>query len=226
METVSVYPLGSFGQNFAYSVYQAILVDRRTRCRCYQCSKSSINLHILQWQSRCFCSMNTVSKYESILLGMDHWRWNHQFLLWIKRFYNISHFFTLYLTTRLLTLRSSTSGYILYTFRPTSLTATAETSNLEDINIIICIRANFLYIASAGLHRLHRFDTLEHWWICMPFILFYDSCLEVNIYPQNGYYLYVWNTYFSLQRWRSGKQRLCYTTTWVWNILITSAEIC
>ena len=56
------------------------------------------------------------------LTGMDHWRCNGQFLLWIKRFYIISYFFALSLTTPLLPLRLSTSGYILYTFLLTWLT--------------------------------------------------------------------------------------------------------
>ena len=31
------------------------------------------------------------AQYETILLGMDYWWCNGQFLLWIKRFYNTSH---------------------------------------------------------------------------------------------------------------------------------------
>ena len=52
-------------------------------------------------------------------------------------------------------------------------TATAETSKLEDIVIIICIRANFLGLtASAVLDRPDRSDTLEHCIICVSFILY------------------------------------------------------
>ena len=99
------------------------------------------------------------AKHEIVFLGMaHHWWCNGQFLLWIKRFYIISHFSALYLTTRLLTLRLSTSGYVLYTFCPilTWLTRLLQkrpswkTSTL----LYIFVRTFLVCTVSAALDRL------------------------------------------------------------------------
>ena len=88
-------------------------------------------------------------KHETIFKGKDHWRCNDQFLLWIKRFYIISNFFVLYLTTPQI---EHIWVHLAYIPPDMANTTTTETSVLEDIDIIICIRANFL-----GLYNISSF---------------------------------------------------------------------
>ena len=127
-------------------------MDRQTQGGCDQCRESSVNPHILQWRLLCFYSMTTVSKYEAILLGMDwHLLCNDQFLLSIKRFYIVFSFLCS-LPDRSITHAQIKHIWVYLVYIPLDMadTAATETPKLEDINIIICIRANFLGLYSIG----------------------------------------------------------------------------
>ena len=146
MSTGTGYPIPVDELGFPFNdLLQGIQMDRRTQGGCGQWWESSANLHMLQWQSQCFYSMTTVSKYETILLGMDHWWCNGQFLLWIKRF--LHHFlFLCSFPDNSITPTQIKHIWVYLVYIPPNMadTAIAETSKLDDINIIICIRANFL----------------------------------------------------------------------------------
>ena len=98
--------------------------------------------------------------------------------------------------------------------------ATTETSKLEDIDIIICIRANFLGLYSVGSSwwSLDRSDTLEHCLICVSFNYFYMISVLKFIFTQEQTLFVRLKSFFFLQCWRSGKLCLYHDPTkWVWN---------
>ena len=143
--------------------------------------------------------MSTVSKKWDHLTGEDHWRCNGQFLLWIKRFDVISDSLALCLTTRLLTLRLSTSGYIFCTFRSIWLTRLLQKrpswKRSTLLYVFVRILLDFLQHRQFLIRLDTRSDTSEHWITCVSFICLYDYHPEVCLHLQNNYCLWVWDPY-------------------------------
>ena len=117
---------------------------------------------------------------------MDHWRRDGQFLPWIKRFYIIWFLCSFPHNPITHAQIKHIWVYPVYILPDMADMATTETSKLEDIDIIICIRANFLGLYSVGSSwwSLDRSDTLEHCLICVSFNYFYMISVLKFIFTQ------------------------------------------